>query len=199
MRAARPALLAVLCLDTSGCWFSHKAPPKISAPASAPQPLPQPVAAQPAPPPAVTVPEPVPLPVESGTPSPALSPVPAPPDTPAPKPAVRRNPAPPTNPPPSPAVTPATPVTPSPPLREIISGAQRRQYEAQFSQGVTRANAALKQASARALNAGQQETAARIRTFLAQASAMREDDISTALQLVRRADLLGQELLKSLR
>jgi hypothetical protein len=57
----------------------------------------------------------------------------------------------------------------------------------------------LKQTSTRALNARQQETTARIRTFLAQANAVRDNDISTALQLARRADLLGQELLKSLK
>jgi len=57
----------------------------------------------------------------------------------------------------------------------------------------------LKEASTRTLNVSQQESAARIRTFLAQANAMRDDDISTALQLARRADLLGQELLKSLK
>lgn len=200
MKAAPPLLLAVLCLGTSGCWFARQTPPKIAAPVPSTQPLAaQPVASQPAPQPATPVPEPVPLPVETGVPPSTLSPVPAPPETPAPKPAARRNPAPATTPPPAPAVTPAPPVTPPPPLREIISGEQRRQYEAEFSRGVARANAVLKQASARTLNAGQQETAARIRTFLVQADAMRADDISTALQLARRADLLGQELLKSLR
>jgi hypothetical protein len=84
-------------------------------------------------------------------------------------------------------------------LREIISIEQRRQYEAEFSQSVVRAGAVLKQASTRTLDAGQQETSARIRTFISQANALRDEDISTALQLARRADLLGQELLKSLK
>jgi hypothetical protein len=64
---------------------------------------------------------------------------------------------------------------------------------------VERAATVLKQAAARSLNAEQQETTARIRTFLGQAAAARDNDISTALQLVRRADLLGQELLKSMK
>jgi hypothetical protein len=188
MMTARPVLLAVLCLGMSGCWFWKKAPPKIAAPGQAPQP----VAAQAAPPALTTAPEPAPPPVAQNA---APTPEPAPKETPPPKPAVRRNPVP----APPPTAAPVAPVAPPPPLREIISGAQRRQYESEFSNGVARARAALKEASTRTLNVSQQESAARIRTFLAQANAMRDDDISTALQLARRADLLGQELLKSLK
>ncbi len=173
MRAAWTVLMAVLCLGTSGCWFGKKGGAQINAPVLA-----QPVAGQP-------VANPAPPPVE-----------PAPKETPPSKPAARRNPVPATPPASAPAAAPVAPAPP-PALREIISGEQRRQYEAEFAQGVVRAGEVLKQASARTLNAGQQETAARIRTFLAQATAMRADDISTALQLARRADLLGQELLKS--
>ena len=187
MMTARPVLLAVLCLGMSGCWLWKKAPPKIVAPG----PAPPPVAAQAVPPTLTTAPEPAPPPVvQNATPTPE----PAPKEIPAPKPAVRRNPV-----PALPPTAPVAPVAPPPPLREIISGAQRRQYESEFSNGVARAGAALKEASTRTLNVSQQESAARIRTFLAQANAMRDDDISTALQLARRADLLGQELLKSLK
>lgn len=171
MRTASPVLALALCLGASGCSLFKKAAPRVPAPVPVVQPV-----AQPEPPPAV-------------------APEPAPPVV-TPKPPVRRNPVPP---PPPPAAAPVAPAAPPPPLREIISAEQRRQYESDFSQGVGRANAALKQASTRTLNATQQETAARIRTFLAQASVMRDNDISTALQLVRRADLLGQELLSSLK
>jgi hypothetical protein len=203
MMAARPVLLAVLCIGMSGCWFWKKAPPKIAAPVPATQPLAaQPATAEVAPPTSAAVPEPAPPPVAQNA-TPAATPVPTPKETPTPKPAVRRNPVPalppPAPPPPAATAAPVVPVTPPPPLREIISGEQRRKYESEFSQGVARASAALKQASMRTLNASQQETAARIRTFLAQANAMRDDDISTALQLARRADLLGQELLKALK
>jgi type IV secretory pathway VirB10-like protein len=182
--AARPVLLAVLCLGMSGCLFWKKAAPKIPAPV----PAAQPVAAQAAPPPVA----------QNATPAATPMPVPTPKETPTPKPTVRSNPVP-APPPPAPTATPVAPVAPPPPLREIISGEQRRQYESEFSKGVARASAALKQASTRTLNASQQETAARVRTFLAQAKAMQDNDISTALQLARRADLLGQELLKSLK
>jgi hypothetical protein len=203
MTAARLLLLAVLCLGMSGCWFWKKTAPIIPAPVPAVQPAAaQPVTAQAAQPASDTAPEPSPPPAVQSAP-PAATPVPTPKETPAPKPAVRRKPvpAPPPSvpPPPVPAAVPAAPLAPPPPLREIISGDQRRQYESEFSQGVSRAGAALKQASTRTLNVSQRETAARIRTFLAQANAMRDDDISTALQLARRADLLGQELLKSLK
>jgi hypothetical protein len=198
MMAARPALLAVLCLGLSGCWFWSKAPPKISAPV----PATQPVAAQVAPPTLATQPAPaLPPVVQNATPTATPLPVRTPKENPTPQPAVRRNPVP-APPPPAPTAAPVAPVAPPPPpppLREIISGEQRRQYEAEFSKGVARASAALKQTSTRALNARQQETTARIRTFLAQANAVRDNDISTALQLARRADLLGQELLKSLK
>jgi hypothetical protein len=192
MMTARPVLLAVLCLGMSGCWFWQKAPPKIVAPG----PAAQPVAAQAAPPTLTTAPGPAPPPVvQNAAPAATPTPEPAPKESPPPKPAVRRNPLP----APPPTAAPVAPVAPPPPLREIISGAQRRQYESEFSNGVARASAALKEASTRTLNVSQQESAARIRTFLAQANAMRDDDISTALQLARRADLLGQELLKSLK
>jgi hypothetical protein len=193
---ARPVLLAVLCVGMSGCWFWKKAPPKIAAPVPATQPLAgQPATAQGASPTSAPVPEPAPPPISQDA-MPAAAPTPK--ATLTPKPAVRRNPVP-TPPPPTQTAAPVAPASPPPPLQEIISGEQRRQYQTDFSQGVARASAALKQASTRTLNADQQETAARIRTFLAQANAMRDADISTALQLARRADLLGQELLKSLK
>jgi hypothetical protein len=48
------------------------------------------------------------------------------------------------------------------------------------------------------LTVPQRENVSRIQTFLTQADAARRDDLGTALQLARRADLLGQDLLKSL-
>jgi hypothetical protein len=100
---------------------------------------------------------------------------------------------------PIPAAPAPPPPAPLPQLREIISGDQRRQYDTEFVQGVGRAGAVLREASAHTLNAAQRETVSRIRTFLDQAAAVRDTDISTALQLARRADLLGQELLKTLK
>jgi hypothetical protein len=86
-----------------------------------------------------------------------------------------------------------------PQLQEILPADRRKQYEVEYLQGTERASAALKQVAAKPLNASQQEMAARVKTFLTQAAAARGQDLSTALQLARRADLLGQELLKSVR
>ena len=97
---------------------------------------------------------------------------------------------------------PATPIVPAVPTRrlgEILTDARRREYEAEFSGSMTRARAAVKRASGRGLTAAQKETVGRIYIFLQQAEASRAKDLATALQLARRADLLGQDLLKSLR
>ena len=84
-------------------------------------------------------------------------------------------------------------------LAEILTPGQRQQYTAEYAQDVARSNAALKQTSGRNLTATQKEMVGRIRTFLNQANAARYNDLATAVQLSRRADLLSQELLKGLR
>ena len=140
--------------------------------------------------PKVPVPVPAPQPADIQPPPADIPSPPAPPqtpkNTPPPKPAAR-------------TVTPPAPSVPPPQIQEIISAEQRRQYETEFSESVSRADAALKRVSATTRDASQRNTADRIRTFLAQANSARGNDISTALQLARRADLLAQELLKSLK
>jgi len=96
-------------------------------------------------------------------------------------------------------VPPITPPAPTPRLGEILTDARRREYEADFTGSMARARAAVSRASGRRLNATQRETVDRIRVFLRQAEASRAKDLATALQLARRADLLGQDLLTSLR
>jgi hypothetical protein len=89
-------------------------------------------------------------------------------------------------------------VQPSPPpqLGEILSDAQRRQYEADYAQSLSRARSALQQASGKSLTPTQRETVERIQTFIQQAEESKGKDLATALQLARRADVLGQDLLK---
>jgi hypothetical protein len=60
------------------------------------------------------------------------------------------------------------------------------------------AQAAVARSRGRTLTAIQRETVERILSFLEQAAESKEKDPSTALQLARRADLLGQDLLKTL-
>ena len=54
----------------------------------------------------------------------------------------------------------------------------------------------MQQASGKSLTPAQRETVERIRTFIQQAEESKGRDLATAMQLVRRADVLGQDLLK---
>ena len=87
---------------------------------------------------------------------------------------------------------------PPPQLGEILSPEQRRQYEADYTQSLARARAALQQTSGKPLSGTQKETVGRIGTFIQQAEESKARDLATALQLARRADVLGQDLLKDL-
>jgi hypothetical protein len=86
--------------------------------------------------------------------------------------------------------------SPTPQLGEILSDAQRRQREAEYAQSLSRARSALQQASRRSLSPAQREAVERIETFIHQAEEAKGKDMATAMQLVRRADVLGQDLLK---
>jgi hypothetical protein len=100
------------------------------------------------------------------------------------------------DPPPTPA-PPPVPVAPQ--LSEILTDDRTRQYQADIAAFVARARAVVKRASARrGLTARQTEAVQRINTFLQQAEESKAKDLVTAHELARRADLLGQDLLRSL-
>jgi hypothetical protein len=195
MRLREVLLTAPLALALSGCWFGKKPvvaalplPPQPVAmnpvlppfpqigedeealPAIEPAPVPDP--AKIAPPP-----EPVPLPRRPARPK---KPSPAPPDSTAPVPAITQPPAPPAR------------------LEEVLTEDRRRQFETDFSKSVAQARAALNQTSGRSLTGAQRQTVERIRTFLQQAEQAKKGDLATAVQLARRAELLAQDLRKSL-
>jgi len=197
MRRAWLSVAALLCAGLTGCASmplgKKKAisVPAAPTPAGLPAPLPSaappvPVGGQPVPVVAAAEPEPPP-------------PEPLPPITrtvPVPKPAVQsagRRPAAPT---PAPA-----PAADSAPLRlgAILSPERQRQYQADLQRSLTAARAATSQAGTAALTPTQKETMARIQTFIQQAEATAGQDLATAVQLARRAELLGQELSRSLR
>jgi len=125
-------------------------------------------------------------------------------ETPPPKPVTRRRPtAPPATPIPTTPVTPEVepppvPVPTTPQLSEILTEDRRKQIEADLLASVARANEAVKRAAGRRLNERQQEYLQRIKTFLEQAEKSKANDLAAALQLARRADLLGEDLQKSL-
>ena len=185
MRAAGICLVVSLSLMTSGCW-----------PGGRKAPVPVPVAIPPVPV-LVPVPSPEPAAVAEPIPPPAAVVVPAPPRTvrrPAPRPpAVVVQPANPVI-----LIPPVAPSLPGPQLGEVLTPVRRREAEAELTASLQRARAALARVSGRQITLTQHDTVERIRIFIEQAEAEKLKNISTALQLARRADLLGQDLLKTL-
>jgi predicted component of type VI protein secretion system len=195
MRLATVLLTIVLSLGLSGCWFRKKTT------AIPPPPAPQPAQAPPVKPPEQRQPEqkPLPMPPQPEIKEPAQITLPAPQKTQPSRPPAKKKKTPPAAPqPPPPAEQPQAQPSPPPQLGAILSDAQRRQYEAEYAQSLSRARSALQQASGKSLNPTQRETVERIRTFVQQAEESKGKDLATALQLVRRADVLGQDLLKDL-
>jgi type IV secretory pathway VirB10-like protein len=194
MRLATILLTIGLSLGLSGCWFGKKAT------AIPPPPAPQQKPAPPVLPPEQKPPEqkPLPMPPPSEIKEPAQITLPAPQKTPPPRPAPRKKQTPSAAPPPPPIEQPPVQPAPPPQLGEILSDAERRQYEADYAQSLARARSALQQASGKSLSPAQRETVERIKTFIQQAEDSKGRDLATALQLVRRADVLGQDLLKDL-
>ena len=192
MRVATVLLTIGLSLGLSGCWFGKKTT------AIPPPPAAQPKQVPPVKPPEQPQPEqkPLPMPPSPEIKEPAQITLPAPQKTPPRPPARKRTPppAPPQAPPP--AEQPPVQSSPPPQLGEILSDAQRRQYEADYAQSLSRARSALQQTSGKSLSPTQKETVGRIQTFIQQAEESKGKDLATALQLARRADVLGQDLLK---
>jgi len=83
-------------------------------------------------------------------------------------------------------------------LGELLSPAERRQVETDFLATVRRATELLNRTMRRSLTAGQRDTVERVQVFLQQADQEKNRDLPTALQLARRADLLVQDLSRSL-
>ena len=190
-RVATVVLLG-LSLGLSGCWFGKKGASTPPPPAAQPKQAPPVLTPEPKP----VEQKPLPMPPPPEMKEPAQIALPAPPKTPLPRPpAKKKTPAAPA--PAAPAEQPQTP-PPSPPpqLGEILSDAERRQYESAYAQSLARARSALQQAAGKTLNATQRETVERIKTFIQQAEESKARGLATALQLVRRADVLGQDLLK---
>jgi hypothetical protein len=202
MRNRATLLVSIVVLGLSGC-FSTVGKRKLVLPPPAPvveKPLPEPQFEDPPdietavleiPAPLVTLPARPPIEIATQETLPPKPPVrsPKPAATTPVTPEVEQ----PTLPP-----TPPTPVPTTPQLGEILTDDQRQQYEADFKIFVMRAQAVLSRASGRRLTARQKEDAQRIRTFLHQAEESKVKDLVTAVQLAKRADLLGTDLLKSL-
>jgi hypothetical protein len=181
-------LIVVLSLSSTSCWF--RKPPRAFVPPPAP---PKPAIAT-SPPEVPTAPEidanaaeTLPPEFPAGT-IPSAPPPPPPPRRPATAAAPRNAP------PPAPA--PETP--PLPKLGQIFTAAQLREYNQSLDQSLERVRRALTIAAGKNLNADQSEIVNRIRTFQRQAEQARDQDLVTAVNLARRADLLARDLLERL-
>jgi len=205
MRGPAILVIAMACLLSGGCFQKHR---KLVLPPPAP------VVAKPNPQPQIETPPPIRPQVAVLDIEPfALSPNPPianenPPAPPAPR---RRTPTTPAagtpgagepHPATPEEATPSTPVAPTPAapqLSEILTNDRRQQYEGELAGYETRAREVVNRLARQRLNGRQQGTLDRIRTFLKQAEEAKVKDIVTAVQLAKRADLLAQDLLRSLR
>jgi hypothetical protein len=184
-----PFILA-LSLGSTSCWFRKSTPPRVFVP---PPPAARPPVAtvQPdlPPPPEIDMPEDA-VTVE-GIPAampPAEPPPPAPPRrTPPP---VRVNVQPPA------AVPPEAP--PAPRLGQIFTAEQLREYNRAVDESLASVRRVLGRVAGRNLNPELTDIVSRIQTFQKQAEQARDQDLVTAVNLARRADLLAQDLVKRL-
>jgi hypothetical protein len=98
--------------------------------------------------------------------------------------------------------TPATQestAAPVPQLGQMLSDAQRRDYEVRIHDALERARANLGKARSNPrLGEAQQRMAAQVETFVNQAEERRKTDLVSSRSLAERADLLSRDLLESL-
>jgi len=111
----------------------------------------------------------------------------------------RPAPSPPAAPPQQPAAaSPTAPAQPAPQLAEILTPQQQQDYNRTIDARLERARRNLGLLKTRTLTPEQQVTADRIQTFIRQAGEARKDDLAAARNLAERADLLADDLIRSL-
>jgi hypothetical protein len=96
-----------------------------------------------------------------------------------------------------PAVVPPE-VQPAPRLGQIFTAEQLRDYNRALEESLDRVRRVLGSVAGKNLNPELNEMVSRIQTFQKQAEQAREQDLVTAVNLARRADLLAQDLVKRL-
>ena len=115
-----------------------------------------------------------------------------------PPPAPRRTPPPVRATAPPPAVIPPEPQPTPPRLAQIFTADQLREYNRSLDESLDRVRRVLGTVAGKNLNPELAQTVERIQTFQKQAEQAREQDLVTAVNLARRADLLAQDLVKRL-
>jgi hypothetical protein len=183
-----PAIIALSVTATS-CW-TRKSPTVFTPPPPQAQPKTPAQAATLPPPPKIDADPSHELPPQISTTMPDL------PEPPKPAPPARRTAPPPrvvTAPPQPPTEQPATPK-----LGQIFTANQVKEYNRELNEKLDRVRKNLAILAGKNLNSEQAEIASRIRTFQLQAEQAREQDLVTAVNLARRADLLAQDLVERL-
>ena len=181
-----------MALCTQACFFRKQPKVFVRPPVARSEPV------------SFPAPDPLPLPPENialDTPAPpdlsaAIPPLPAPPRpaavqrpplATAPKPAIGTQPE-----------TPAPAVPPVPRLGQILTADQAREYNRLIDESLDRVRRAMLQLEGKRLTPQQTDAVSRIRSFQKQAEQAREQDLVTAVNLARRADVLAKDLVARL-
>ena len=90
------------------------------------------------------------------------------------------------------------PPAPPPKLAQILTPDESRRNNQELDQSMDRVRRALAMVGNRKLSPELKDVVERVRTYLAQAEQTREQDLVTAVNLARRADLLAKDLLERL-
>ena len=181
-------LVVALSLGSSSCWFRKTKTARVFVPPPAPLRAPLPT----------QIPELPPAPdlhLDAGIPPPEF-PKQLPSALPPPPAARRPAPVPRVAAPVPPAVPEVT--LPPPRLGQIFSAEQLREYNRTLDESLERVKRTLAQVAGRSLNGDLSDIVVRIQTFQKQAEQARDQDLVTAVNLARRADILAQDLLKRL-
>ena len=183
-------LILALSLGTTSCWFQKKTAARVFVP---PPPAARPSVASVVPeiPPAPEIELDSEMPQIEGFPESLPTAVAPPPATP------RRTPPPVRATAPPPAVIPPEP-PPMPRLGQIFTADQLREYNRSLDESLDRVRRLLGSVAGKSLTPELAQIVGRIQTFQKQAEQAREQDLVTAVNLARRADLLAQDLVKRL-
>jgi len=183
-------LIVVLSLGTTSCWFQKKTAVRVFVPPPPPA-RPSVVSVVPEIPPAPEIELDSEMPQVEGFPESLPTAVAPPPSTPR-----RATPPPRATAPPPPVITPEPPPTPR--LGQIFTAEQLREYKHTLDESLDHVRRVLGSVAGKPLTPELALTVERIQTFQNQAEQAREQDLVTAVNLARRADLLAQDLVKRL-
>ena len=185
-------LILVLSLGATSCWFQKKTAARVFVPPPAPA-RPQVASVVPEIPAAPDIELESEMPAVEGVPVGVLPTQPVPPP-PVP---TRRTPPPVRATAPPPAAIPPEPV-PAPRLGQIFTAEQKFEYNRTLDESLDRVKKLLGSVAGKNLTPEMVQIVGRIQTFQKQAEQAREQDLVTAVNLARRADLLAQDLVKRL-